>query len=35
VAAGAKSDLLYELLQHQGRNKKQDHVTIEEAKIKL
>jgi hypothetical protein len=33
VAAGEKSDLLYEILQHMGRNKKQDNVTIEEAKI--
>ncbi|MHB1033598.1 MAG: hypothetical protein ACYC35_26645 [Pirellulales bacterium] len=32
VKAGEKADLAYELLQHQGRNAKQDNVTIEEAK---
>ncbi|MHB1033597.1 MAG: hypothetical protein ACYC0Y_03040 [Pirellulales bacterium] len=32
VKAGEKADLTYELLQHQGRNAKQDNVTIEEAK---
>ncbi|MHB1033596.1 MAG: hypothetical protein ACYC0Y_03035 [Pirellulales bacterium] len=32
VKAGEKTDLAYELLQHQGRNAKQDNVTIEEAK---
>ena len=33
VAAGEKVDLLHEVLQHQGRNKKQDNVTIEKTKI--
>ena len=33
VPAGERRDLLYEILVHQGRNKKQDNVTIEEAKI--
>jgi len=33
VPAGERRDLLYEILVHQGRNKKQDNVTIEEAGI--
>ena len=28
-----KSDLLYEILQHQGRNAKQNNVTLEESRI--
>ena len=32
VPAGEKVDLLYEVLVHQGRNKKQDNVTIAEVK---
>ena len=31
LAAGKKSDLLYEILQHQGRNAKQNNVTVEKA----
>ncbi|NQT38351.1 MAG: hypothetical protein HQ581_12715 [Planctomycetes bacterium] len=34
VARGEKAALLYEILQHQGRNHKQDNVTLEEATIK-
>jgi len=33
VKTGEEVDLLYEILQHQGRNAKQDNVTLEEAKI--
>ena len=33
VEAGKKADLLYEIVQHQGRNAKQNNVTIEEAKV--
>jgi len=33
VKAGEKADLLYEILQHQGRNKKQENVTIQETSI--
>ena len=33
VKPGEKADLLYEVLEHQGHNKKQDNVTIEEAAI--
>ena len=33
VKAGEKTDLVYEILEHQGRNKKQDNVTIEKAAI--
>ena len=33
VKAAQKVDLLYEILEHQGRNKKQDNVTIEKTKI--
>ncbi len=34
VAAGAKKDLLYEIVRHQGRNAKQNNVTLEAAEIK-
>jgi hypothetical protein len=33
VEAGKKADLLYEIVQHQGRNAKQNNVTLEEAKV--
>jgi len=33
VKAGEKTDLVYEILEHQGRNKKQDNVTIEQAVV--
>lgn len=33
VEAGKQADLLYEILQHQGYNAKQENVTIEEAKV--
>jgi hypothetical protein len=33
VEAGKKSDLLYEIVQHQGRNAKQSNVTLEKANI--
>jgi hypothetical protein len=33
VEPGKKSDLLYEILQHQGRNAKQNNLTLEEVKI--
>jgi hypothetical protein len=33
VEPGKKSDLLYEILQHQGHNAKQNNVTLEEARI--
>ena len=29
-----KADLLYEVLQHQGRNAKQNNVTVEQAQVK-
>ena len=32
VKPGQKADLLYEVLQHQGRNAKQNNVTVEETK---
>lgn len=35
VAAGAKQDLLYEILQHQAHNAKQMNVTIESTPVKL
>ena len=35
VKAGEKADLPYEILQHQGRNKKQENVTIQETSIEL
>jgi len=34
VEAGKKAELVYESIVHQGRNKKQDNVTLEEAEIK-
>ena len=34
VAAGAKKDLRYEIILHQGRNAKQNNVTLETAEIK-
>ena len=34
VPPGQKADLLYEILQHQGRNAKQHHVTVEKADVK-
>jgi hypothetical protein len=34
VAAGAKKDLLYEVVRHQGRNAKQNNVTLEMADVK-
>src|SRR3954451_201055 len=34
VAASAKKDLRYEVVQHQGRNAKQNNVTLETAEIK-
>ena len=34
VKPGQKSDLLYEVLQHQGRNTKQNSVTVEEGSIR-
>jgi len=33
VKPGQKLDCYYEILQHQGRNKKQDNVTIEQAEV--
>ena len=33
VAPGAKKDLLYEIVQHQGRNAKQNNVTLEAAAV--
>ncbi len=33
IASGAKKDLLYEIVQHQGRNAKQNNVTLETAEI--
>jgi hypothetical protein len=33
VAPGAKKDLLYEIVQHQGRNAKQNNVTLETADV--
>jgi hypothetical protein len=32
VPAGAKTDLLYEVVRHQGRNAKQNHATVEAVK---
>jgi len=34
VKPGEKADLLYEIIQHQGRNAKQQNVTIEKAPVK-
>ena len=33
VPAGEKADLLYEVLLHQGRNAKQNNVTLEAAEV--
>ena len=33
VAAGQRADLLYEIVQHQGRNAKQANVTVEQAAV--
>jgi hypothetical protein len=35
VPAGGKKELQYEVVQHQGRNAKQSHVTLEAADVKL
>ena len=35
VPAGAKADLQYEVIRHQGRNAKQNHVTVEAVKSPL
>jgi hypothetical protein len=35
VAAGGRTDLLYEIVRHQGYNKKQDNVTTQQAGIEL
>ena len=34
VKPGQKADLLYEVLQHQGRSAKQNNVTVEESQVK-
>ena len=34
VAPAAKANLLFELVQHQGRNVKQNHITLEDAEVK-
>ncbi len=34
VKPGKKADLLYEVLQHQGRNAKQSNVMVEEVPIR-
>ena len=34
VALGAKKDLRYEVVLHQGRNAKQNNVTLETAEVK-
>jgi hypothetical protein len=34
VPAGGKKELLYEVVQHQGRNAKQSHVTLESGEVK-
>jgi hypothetical protein len=34
VKPGAKKDLLYEIIQHQGRNARQNNVTLETAEVK-
>jgi hypothetical protein len=35
IAPGAKKNLLYEVVQHQGRNAKHNNVTIESAEVKF
>ena len=34
VAPASKANLLFELVQHQGRNAKQNHITLEDAEVK-
>ena len=34
VKPAEKADLLYEIIQHQGHNAKQNNVTIEQAPVK-
>ena len=34
VDAGKKADLLFEIVQHQGHNAKQNNVTLERAAVK-
>ena len=34
VAPATKANLLFELVQHQGRNAKQNHIVLEEAEVK-
>ena len=34
VAPAAKANLLFELMQHQGRNAKQNHIILEDAEVK-
>ena len=34
VAAGKTADLLFEIVRHQGRNAKQNNITLEDAEIK-
>jgi hypothetical protein len=34
VASGEKKDLLYEVVQHQGHNAKQNNVTLETGDLK-
>lgn len=34
IAPGVKKDLIYEIVQHQGRNAKQNNVTLETAEVK-
>jgi hypothetical protein len=34
VAAGKKSDLMYEIIRRQGHNAKQNNVTLEEGDVK-
>ncbi len=33
IDAGKKADLLYEIVSHQGRNSKQNNITLEQAKV--
>jgi len=34
VGAGAKADLLFQILRHQGRNSKQNNITLEDLKVR-
>ena len=34
VTPGAKKDLLYEVIQHQGHNAKQNNISLETAEVK-